>query len=256
MASRYTVPLIEEDEKTAAILGSGTLFSVNSKHYLITAAHVIDELVKAKRTDRIGIPLGRVGSPVCNLGKHYITYDLKTEIFDIAIIRLDQPEMAAALATHWNFLSPRNIAGLRSEIKKCFVAGYPRATSRTTADWQMSSTFMAFATTFLDRVPDDAQDVRDGLDVFLDHEEKGTALDGTLVELPRLQGVSGASVWSVLPDSRDGVWNAESQVRVVAVDVACRPGSYIRAKSWALVAKLFEALDGRAAEEIKEALSL
>lgn len=256
MARRYTVPLIEEDDSTAAILGTATLFSANSRHYLITAAHVIEELVAAGQTDRIGIPLGLEKASVCNLGNHYIAYNSNTDVFDIAIIRLDEPKMVAAVSRNWDFLSPKNVAGIDRDMRKCFVAGYPRSESRTAADWQMSSKFISFPTTFLHETPTEAEGVRVGLDVFLVHEERGTALDGSLVDLPALQGVSGASVWAVLPDREAGVWSPESSVRVVAVEVACRSGSYIRAKGWALVAKLFEALDPQAAEEITRALDM
>jgi len=254
MARRYTIPLLEEDELTSAILGTATLFTVNSKYYLITAAHVIADIVNAKRMDRIGLPLGLNAASVANLGNHFISYNREFEKFDVAIIRLDQTELVSRLKESWDFLSIKNVAAVDHTHTKAFIAGYPRAASRTSKDFKMSSQFMCFATTFLDHVPEEADDVQPGVDVFLNHEESGYALDGNLTELPKLQGVSGASVWSVLPDLEAGVWNSEDHVRVVAVEVACRAGLYVRAKSWLLVANLFEAIDRTAAREITIAM--
>ena len=252
MARRCTVPLIEQNDHTAEILGTGTLFAANSKHYLITAAHVVADHLHHHSTERIGVPLGVEHAPVARLGNVFVSHYENTDVFDVAIVRLDQPELVSALNRFWKFLTTDNIAGVPFGCGKAFVAGYPCATSRTGTNFKISSRFTSFATALVDQAPEDATAVQPGIDVFLGHKESGTGLDEKSIELPNLKGLSGASVWSMV--GRNIAGRTEDQARVIAVEVACREGSYIRAKSWVLVAKLFEALDLQAAAEIKRAV--
>src|SRR6266849_6068661 len=99
-----SIPLFEEPEDDAEILGTGTLFMVNSQHYLVTAAHVLEELIATNRLERIGIPLGGSSAGVSNLGKCNIETFKISDPFDAAIIRFEQPELIAALRVGWHFL--------------------------------------------------------------------------------------------------------------------------------------------------------
>ena len=256
-ARRCTLPLIEESETETAILGTGTLFTVNGNCYLITAAHVIEDLVEAQQLDRIGIPLGRTNSTVVNLGRHYIYYvqskDRSNNPFDAAIIRFDEPELITALRTNWNFISPKNLGAIPERRQGFLVAGYPREVS-SRVGFDLAAKFMAFATNALQSPPED-RDCRPGLDIFLKHEKSGLGLDGKLTELPKLQGVSGGSVWVAHHDSgTEVVWSPESHLKLVGIQVKYLRGSHIRAISWQLVAELFEGLDPEAAKEIRAAL--
>jgi hypothetical protein len=254
-----TLPLIEESETETAILGTGTLFAVNRCCYLITASHVIEGLVKDSRLERIGIPLGRVNAAVSNLGQHFISYVQRKEgnsgPFDAAIIRFDQPELIDALQKHWSFMSPENLAPTPQRRQGFLVAGYPREVSRRKG-FDLSAKFMTFATNAL-ATPPDGRDFRPGLDIFLKHEETGMGLGGEITALPKLHGVSGGSVWVAHRDDKhDRIWSAESHLKLVGIQSAVVQGSYIRAISWHLVAKLFEQIDLRAAHEISRALEM
>jgi hypothetical protein len=249
-----TIPLFEESENDAEILGTGTLFKVNSQHYLVTAAHVLEELIATNRLERIGIPLGGSSAAVSNLGKCNIETFKITDPFDAAIIRFEQPELIAALQEGWRFLSPKDLTPIRTDMPNCLVAGYPRVTTRK-AGWELSPKFFCFVSSLLSQIPEDANEVREGLDIFLQHRERGEDLDGGTSEMPNLKGVSGASIWGVVPNSGDCVWSAESRLKVIGVQTSCRSGSYIRGKSWELVARVFKRFDKRAFEEIESILN-
>jgi hypothetical protein len=249
-----TIPLFEESENDAEILGTGTLFKVNSQHYLVTAAHVLEELIATNRLERIGIPLGGSSAAVSNLGKCNIETFKITDPFDAAIIRFEQPELIAALQEGWRFLSPKDLTPIRTDMPNCLVPGYPRVTTRK-AGWELSPKFFCFVSSLLSQIPEDANEVREGLDIFLQHRERGEDLDGGTSEMPNLKGVSGASIWGVVPNSGDCVWSAESRLKVIGVQTSCRSGSYIRGKSWALVARVFKRFDKRAFEEIESILN-
>jgi len=129
--------------------------------------------------------------------------------------------------------------------------GYPRATTKKDG-WDLSAKLYCVASSLLSDVPEEARDVREGLDIFIRHQESAEDLDGVIREVPDLKGVSGASIWGMIPGSGGSV---ESRLRVIGVQTHCRPGSYIRGKSWKLVSRLFKRFDERAFEEIEEVLN-
>lgn len=127
---RCTIPLIRESGSQAYIEGTGTLFAVNSEHYLITAAHVLEDRIALNQLEQIGIRLDETSNEVSNLGKAHIETFRQIGPFDAAIIRFEQPELIAALQKGWHFLTPRDLLPIRGAMPKCLVAGYPVATSR------------------------------------------------------------------------------------------------------------------------------
>jgi hypothetical protein len=249
-----SIPLIEESENEADVLGTGTLFTMNAGHYLVTAAHVLEELIAKNQLERIGVRLGESSAAVSNLGKCYIETFKTSDPFDAAIIRFEQPELIAALQKGWRFLSPKDLSPIRADMSNCFVAGYPRASTRKSG-WELSAKFLCFVTSLLGEVPEEADDVRKGLDIFLRHRETREELDRGISEVPNLKGVSGASIWGMIPASGDFIWSAESRLRVIGVQTNCRSGSYIRGKNWELVARIFRRFDEWSFKEIEAVLN-
>jgi Trypsin len=249
-----SIPLVEESENTAEILGTGSPFTVNSQHYLITAAHILEDLIANNQMERVGIRLRETSAAVANLGRCYIETFRTSGPFDAAVIRLEQPELIAALLRGWRFLSPNDLSPIRSDTTNCFVAGYPRATTRRTG-WELSAKFHCFVTSLFDEAPQDADDVREGLDIFLRHRNIGEELHLGSVAIPNLKGLSGASIWGMIHTTGDWVWSAESKLRIMGIQTHCRSGSYIRGKSWKLVGQIFKRFDRRAFEEIEAVLN-
>lgn len=249
-----SIPLIEESDNEAELLGTCTPFMVNSQHYLVTAAHILEELIANNQLERVGIRLGESRAAVSNLGRCYIETFRTSDPFDAAIIRLEQPELISALRQGWRFLSPGDLSPVRADMPNCFVAGYPRATNRKSG-WEFSAKFFCFVTSLLDEVPEEANNVREGLDIFLTHKESGEELGRGTKPVPNLKGVSGASIWGMIPAARDCIWTAESRLRVIGIQTHCRSGSYIRGKQWELVAQVFRRFSERAFDEIEAVLN-
>lgn len=194
---RCTVPLIRESDSQAYILGMGTLFAVNSRHYLVTAAHVLEERIALNQLEQIGIRLGETSNKVSNLGNARIETFRAIGPFDAAIIRFEQPELIAALQSGWRFLTPSDLSPIRAGMSKCLIAGYPVAASWKMG-WDFSAKFFCYASRLLGKVPAEAREVREGLDIFLEHQEREEDLDGAISKGSALGGVSGASIWAVL----------------------------------------------------------
>jgi trypsin len=220
-----SIPLIEESDSDAEILGICTPFTVNLQHYLVTAAHILEDLIARQQLERVGIRLGESSAAVSNLGKCYIETFTTSDPFDGAVIRLEQPELISALRKGWRFLSPRDLSPVRADMPNCFVAGYPRATTRKLG-WAFSAKFFCFVTSLLDQVPEEASDVREGLDIFLRHKESAEELGRGTKPVPNLKGVSGAAIWGIIPGAPDRIWSAESRLRVLGIQTHCRSGSY------------------------------
>jgi hypothetical protein len=84
-----SVPLIEESESDFDLLGTATPFSVNSRQYLITAAHVLEDSITSNQLGRISVRLGESSPAVSNFGKCYIETFKSSTPFDAAIIKLE-----------------------------------------------------------------------------------------------------------------------------------------------------------------------
>ena len=91
-------------------------------------------------------------------------------------------------------------------------------------------------------------------DLLLDYSG---ALDLSLEEVrqPRLQGMSGASIWVATSESSpSGIWSPTSHLRIVAIQSTTRHGSYIRAKRWHLLAPLVEAVNPGSGQRVFDAI--
>jgi len=247
---RCTVPLIRESDSQAYIEGMGTLFVVNSQHYLVTAAHVLEDRIALNQLEQIGIRLGETSNNVSNLGHARIESFRPIGPFDVAIIRFEQPELIEALRSGWRFLTPNDLSPIRSGMCKCLVAGYPLAMCQKNG-WNLAALFLCYASRLLPNVPAEARDVRENLDIFVAHQARGEDLAGSISTAPAFSGVSGASIWAVLEGSSPD----QSLLKVIGVETDCRPGSYIRGKEWKLVSLLFRRFDEHAFQEIEDVLN-
>jgi hypothetical protein len=62
-----------------------------------------------------------------------------------------------------------------------------RSVTARRAGWQLSAKFFCFVSSLLREVPEDANEVREGLDIFLMHRENGEDLAGGTSEMPNLK---------------------------------------------------------------------
>jgi hypothetical protein len=88
--------------------------SVNSQHHLVTAAHVLEEMIATNRLERINIQLGGLSAGVPNLGTCNMEPFKISDPFDAAIIRFEQPELIASLRPGLHFPSPTDLSPIRA----------------------------------------------------------------------------------------------------------------------------------------------
>ncbi len=215
---------------------TGTLFKIEGRRFIITSRHIFDKA-----------PENLLFSENILNGRsllHSFSYDLtKPDIkhFDIAILEIRDSETLKILDKNFQFLSLQNVA-LPSEIKSgrtCILAGYPSALIQQ----KDSGSSVRFISVYTERIPvpkNPELPVIENIDLFFGYKGQPKSISDKDIELPKLPGTSGASIWEYHTTS--GIWTAESTIRVVGVQSTYTLGGYFRAKSWAVVKEAFTLL--------------
>lgn len=247
-----TVPiLLDLPNGAVQLLATGTLFRVGGRHLIVTARHVFDNV----NAETMAFPAAPKGGDAYTLGKFTI-FKPEEEHVDVAVMRLESPDVIEMLSKSWHFLSLENIARPfeNAPDETFFVAGYPDVMTKMVG----AKLHGNFVTAYSQRLPDipkwATEPVVPELDLFFDYGEKAKRVGGGEIDSPALPGVSGASIWQI--GSVDGIWTPESAIRVVGVQSAYKPSEYFRAKSWWAVAKILEQIDETLAIAVREQLTL
>src|SRR5262245_56905506 len=102
LAAKATVALIREEGDRAGMEGTGTLFEIRGRHYLVTAAHVVEDLGQGN----VGVPCGADKKEIWVLGAGKLA---TIDKYDVAVFRIDLPASVARLKEAWEFLSLEDI---------------------------------------------------------------------------------------------------------------------------------------------------
>jgi hypothetical protein len=137
------------------------------------------------------------------------------------------------------------------------VAGYPDKTTVKEGESIVSTFFCNLTSRYVGsldgvkwKTPFDP-----GVDFLLANSDTFMSPTGLSGPMPKVQGISGSSVWQILPhDVTKGIWTAESQIRVVAVETAVVENLFFRTKLWTVVWNIFRKIHPEVAEAIKTAL--
>jgi hypothetical protein len=228
-----TVPILaDRSGEQLAHLGTGTLFDVSGKMFLVTAKHIFD----GEDLDKIAIPESPRESKVHTLGSRAIFSldDSSDREFDIVVSRLDVDAICNSIRANWRCLSFADTS-TADEHGRFVICGYPSAliTERTKSGYaDLVATALIFYTNRIP-VPNGAQaPVDERIDLFFRHEKESKSLTGESITSPKFQGISGASVWQTFPTPAGSIWTPQSALKVVGIQSGARHGDYLRAKSW------------------------
>lgn len=239
-----TVPLVYEGCDRACLAGTGTLFEVNGRVFVVTARHIFDDFPDSGRLAFPGTP---TGFRLYTFGSHTLVRPDDPNV-DIALLHLQAPETIEKLKEGWEMLGLSNV-GPPSDSGTFFLSGYPAQYTDSTTDW-LTGKFATIYTERLASIPTGAKKPVDpSLDLFFSYDRSAESLDGKSMSTPELPGTSGASVWE-LKSSNSGVWTPESSVMVVGVQSAYIHSKYFRAKSWRAVASAIHTFDKQLADKV------
>ncbi len=197
--------------------GTGTLYKIADRHFLVTAAHLIEEglvLFTARRgiSDAL-IPLGRAtyyGDP-----------------FDLAVFSLSSEDVQ-----HLPGAQFLNAASIAFPVEACpdtyYIYGYP-------CEWETPYEKgrdgeiipLVVTTTPYDGEVPDYVDYNPYIHVLIDTEKKDfRGADNSEFLLPRkLVGMSGSSIWNVNPKGKTWDTWTPDDAKIVAVQVSAFPNS-------------------------------
>jgi hypothetical protein len=238
-----TVPLVLELEHRTGLLGTGTLFTVGGRYFIITASHIFEGKVDV---NSIGVPLNTRRAEIVTFGPSTIYRPLLKSI-DVAVIELRDPPRIAQFEEEYRFLTTNHLGRFHPTQTTFVIAGYPEALSSESAEWLISKP-TTFVTSYLPRPPSSVvltEPIDPQFDLFFDYRREAEKLNGNAIATPALEGVSGASVWAFDrgATASTAVWLPELQIKIIAIQSGYAHSAFVRAKNWAAVAVLFGNID-------------
>lgn len=185
-----TVPVLYDGPHGVDQVGTGTLFTLVGRYFLVTAGHLFERCDPG----RFSIPKGRINADLHSLGPLRL-WQAKEPEFDIAILELQDEFTLSYVKTGWRVIELENI-GPASPIAGEFVlCGYPSARAWR-SDEAIGGSLLTVFTQRMPNIPKEAErPVHPALDLFFFYGIEAPTLDGKIAPTPHLRGASGASVW-------------------------------------------------------------
>ena len=205
---------------------TGILFAVGDSHFIITAAHYLEDYAS------ISIPLYTApvipgDNPIPLGGKVY-----GNKAIDIAVMELSK-DVVQMLAPRRKFL---RITDVDLSCEECdglyVVVGYPNASNYSICDIEnrriTNYPFQYGALLYKGSVDADLG-YNPSHNIVLKHLVEGLNAQQESQRAPSFEGMSGCGIWR-LKRNDQGIakpWTPEDR-RLVAIQVSCKPGSFIK----------------------------
>lgn len=220
---RCTVPIFWQQAGAPRFCGTGTLFEVNRRRYIVTAEHVFkDDNDRNLDFNSFAIPIDPDANDLSTLdrGTVYWTSDRYDKVrHDIGVISLDNQPLADEIGVKRTLLSPANLGSAKPEEMDFLVSGYLATTTKLVATNQLTSAFTNFRTTrFSGALGDLEPPVNFTVEFFLANGDPAP-----------LHGISGAAIWVLRAPPSAQVSQLQTEIKVVGVMTNFKAGSYIRA---------------------------
>ena len=207
---RRIVALLVVRSGRAEPLASACLYWSEGHLILVTCRHVFDD----------GASLGDLALPLGDSGRLIALRTLRARFVehpsrDVAVIDLCPMCARNALQRHW-FPVPLHAAGgaTRARSERVVIAGYPYAQMKRIDGAVYARPLVFFARTIATSVAA----------LRASYARTALRVDGALVYAPALDGVSGATVWSI-EDERDDI---ECLLLPTGVQCAFKHDEYVR----------------------------
>lgn len=214
---RAVVPILLKADGDEPSIGCGTLFERKGRKFLITAAHIAEEI----QSDELTIALGAHNSELWTPGYGNLAW---ANSHDIAVLELIDDRFFAEVerVNYRVFLSDDDVCTSGLENATVYLYGYPAEDTKLETD-QYSSTPTLITTSKYSGTPEGLKRHQTDEDLFL----HWTSAPGK-----NLEGISGTAIWTVPPRS-NLIWSAGALVCAVETSVA--QDKWIRATRWTVV---------------------
>lgn len=224
-------------------IGTGTLLRVNSRLFVITAAHLFDDAA----LNQFYLPTSAVNGKAAKIIGSIVRAKNHDEI-DIAVIEILDQHLADALRQGWQPVTLAQV-GEPTDQGQFVLVGYPSERQQirdTTYEYGVCTAFTSRIA-----IPSNANGASEEIDLFFKYAKTAIDEDGKPLSTPHLRGASGGSVWQYRDPSAAGIWSPEKSLTLVGVQASTMDGEWFRATRWSVV---LDAL-GYKDDELRAAIS-
>ncbi len=238
LAQQCTLPIIGERGNRNGICGTGTLFQIGERYFLVTAAHVINPLRQSSDRDfAFGVPTSRTHGAGVEWSKGTFVgldkIDTNNEP-DIGFFEFSDPAFVSKLQKGWRFLSLSHVhvLGPTRPNTHYLVFGYPESMSRKHGNNFRTGPLTYISVLYNGKSLKDLVGSRPQDHLFLQHNGHGVSDTNAVIKVPAPHGISGCAIWVLFDAASNEIWSPSTHAKVVAVETAYKDGEYIRGTTW------------------------
>lgn len=214
--------------------GTGLLFGVESRLFLVTAAHVLDDI----EFSTLSFPR-RAGDQVQTFGNAKIFRPHPSDNIDVAVIELEDASTIELLRSNWTVLTFENVVP-KGQYRggDRLICGYPGAKAQN-SEFGIHQRPLVLSTVELDHTPSVSNSSPE-VDAFYLLDENGYNMaTGKKEVIPNLRGVSGGGIWLCTDIPSSNFWKPLDILKLNATQVSVSSGTWIRGAYWDAAAKIF-----------------
>ncbi|MBI4582406.1 MAG: trypsin-like peptidase domain-containing protein [Planctomycetes bacterium] len=226
-------------------IGCGSFFRVGGVLYVVSAKHLLEA---ASAATEVAVPSETFNGqlrllPIGDVHAH--------PEHDVAVMPVTDPSLVEELLAGWQVLEPSNLGRDSGGERELFMLfGFPSELIEDGRDRYTTNPPALLLSRYRGKVD---KPFNKSVDIVLGYAKEVRSREGPL-PAPELPGVSGSPVWVGVNATNVPIWTPASQLRLVAVEIGWKPGTYIRAVRWAKVAEVFGSFDRGSQREIEAAL--
>jgi hypothetical protein len=222
-------------------IGTGTFLDLCDRTFLITASHVLEN-----------VDLSNLAVPKAHSGKQAIhtlgEIDVHrpgnsvAELVDIAIVEIKERSVLDIVHSGWVAITLDDVLDTNS-AGHFILCGFPSAQIQAEGADFRGQLFSAISKP-IPEIPESAgRPVHPDIDIFFEYKNSLLGLRGDEIAAPRLQGVSGASIWKIHQMPEGVVWSPNRALKIVGIQSSTRHGEFFRGKRWRYVLKMLSMID-------------
>jgi hypothetical protein len=217
---------------TDCVIGTGTLVASGQRLFVVTAAHVFDNVAPASL--RLGLRQTRWVRTDAGFAYHRVPGA------DIAVIELVDQETRSAFARHEHrpieFPCGTRFDPTHSDY---LVVGFPHHFAQHVREQFLPGAAHIVTKPFHGHFDSALDPLNPTTEFLLNH---GTG-DGSSRPVHPLPGISGATVWAVQSRSDiHGIWSPQAALSIVGIQHAYSRNNYLRCHHWSVASTLLEEL--------------
>jgi len=236
---------LNNGQRMAGILGTGTLFKFFEKYFLVSAAHVLTST--EGYDDYIGIPIGKDNIQVLTFQdcvKYFPNDDTLRDIYDIGIIRLSDNH-GKQLEQCYHFLNELDIRFKINKEMNIYISGFPYSWGRFDENKNIliGKPFRLMSIYKTPRKNYDNFDPKVHILVEYSDMYYSWGNENKPIKAEQdLGGISGSAMWA-FEDNQTTIWSAEKCLKVIGIQSHLMKAEYIKGTKWVYLIEAFKHID-------------